>query len=271
MKKIDCDSVKKLEGLAPGVSEVDRKHVCSLVLSGQVFQNFSGEECGHINKRLIRYKGRIPSLSLFFQDMLFFAITAHRVKNLLDVQDKEIASNQQTFSTVQERMESIFDPQGNGDVPIQMSEDEERHVRVDEESQFNLSYRQIWLCALRTSSGRLGEGNRLAVLHERNDPQDQYQLALLASHLGFKSVRIEETIGHRPGDAPNLWYNFEDDRVPRLKRSGIPYTVTFIEDRKTLFIDQVHAAPEECGQLESAFILQDIYLSFFGQLSHSEL
>ena len=271
MKKIDCDSVKKLEGLAPGVSEVDRKHVCSLVLSGQVFQNFSGEERGHINERLIGYKGRIPSLSLFFQDVLFFAIAARRVKNLLDVQDKEIASNQQTFSTVQERMESIFDPQGNGDVPIQTSEDEERHVRVDEESQFNLSYRQIWLCALRTSSGRLGEGNRLAVLHERNDPQDQYQLALLASHLGFKSVRIEETIGHRPGDAPNLWYNFEDDRVPRLKRSGIPYTVTFIEDRKTLFIDQVHAAPEECGQLESAFVLQDIYLSFFGQLSHSEL
>ena len=94
--------MKKLEGLAPGVSEVDRKHVCSLVLSGQVFQNFSGEECGHINERLIRYKGRILSLSLFFQDMLFFAITAHRVKNLLDVQDKETALNQQIFSTVQE-------------------------------------------------------------------------------------------------------------------------------------------------------------------------
>lgn len=271
MKKIDCDSVKKLEGLAPGVSEVDRKHVCSLVLSGQVFQNFSGEERGHINERLEDYKRRIPSLSLFFQDVLFFAIAARRVKNLLDVQDKETASNQQTFSTVQERMESIFNPQGNGDVPIQTSEDEERHVRIDEEGQFNLSYRQIWLCALRTSSGRLGEGNRLAVLCDRTDPQAQYQLALLASHLGFKSVRIEETIGHPPGDAPNLWYNFEDDRVPRLKRSGIPYTVTFIEDRKTLFIDQVHAAPEECEQLESAFVLQDMYLSFFGQLSHSEL
>ena len=271
MKKIDCDSVKKLEGLAPGVSEVDRKHVCSLVLSGKVFQNFTGEERGHINERLEDYKRRIPSLSLFFQDVLFFAIAARRVKNLLDLQDKETASNQQTFSTVQEQMESIFNPQGNGDVPIQTSENEERHVRIDEEGQFNLSYRQIWLCALRTSSGRLGEGNRLAVLCERTDPQAQYQLALLASHLGFKSVRIEETIGHPPGDTPNLWYNFEDDRVPRLKHSGIPYTVTFIEDRKTLFIDQVHAAPEECGQLESAFVLQDMYLSFFGQLSHSEL
>lgn len=271
MKKIDCNSMKKLEGLAPGVSEVDRKHVCSLVLSGKVFQKFSGEEHGHINERLEDYKRRIPSLSLFFQDMLFFAIAARRVKNLLDIQDKETASSQQTFSTVQEQMESIFTPQGNGDIPIQMSEDEERHVRIDKEGQFNLSYHQIWLCALRTSSSRLGEGNRLAVLGKQTDPQAQYQLALLASHLGFKSVHIKESIGHPPGDAPNLWYNFEDDQVPRLKHSRIPYTVTFIEDCKTLFIDQVHTALEECRQLESAFILQDMYLSFFGQLSHSEL
>ena len=101
-------------------------------------------------------------------------------------------------------MESIFNPQGNGDVPIQMSEDEEQHVYIDEESQFNLLYCQIWLCALRTSSGRLGEGNRLAVLHKQNNPQDQYQLALLASHLGFKLVCIEETISHHSGDTLNL-------------------------------------------------------------------
>lgn len=272
MKQIDCNTVKAVEGLAPGVSEKDRKHVSGLVLSGQSFQNFSEGERSHINEYLKGYKGRIPSLSLFFQDVLFLGIAARRVKALFHIQDVKKVSREKANLTVQDHMDSIFHPRDNGEIAIQTSEDEEQHVHIDEEGQFDLAYRQIWLSALRCSSGKMGNGNRLAVLWEWTEPQAQYQLALLASHLGFKSDRIKEIIDHPPSHAPYLQPDFdEDDRAPKLRRCGIPYTKTFREDRETLYIERVHSTPGKCEHLKSAFILQDIYLSFFGKLCSRSL
>ncbi|KAL1969100.1 hypothetical protein VTN77DRAFT_354 [Rasamsonia byssochlamydoides] len=49
-------------------------------------------------------------------------------------------------------------------------------------------------------------------------------------------------------------------------RYGIPHADTLEEDRKSLFLDQMHKLPEECERITTFFVLQSVYLTFFGSL-----
>ncbi|KAK6810740.1 hypothetical protein RU639_013617 [Aspergillus parasiticus] len=275
MKKITCGDIEALEGLAPGVSLTDRARVKRAVLNGEILQNFSTSKRNSIWKKVKYYKHRIPSLTLFFQDALFLGIAATRVKKLLDPLGRKPHRKRQWRKerdlSVRDRLGIIFYGQSNGEVTIQTGDDAERLVVADHQQQFDIAYRQLWLCAWRLSCGTPGEGNRPAELWSWTEPNAEYQLALCASRLGFRSDRIEKTLSDYSHHAPQSWYDFVDDRVPKLKRCGIPYTITFQKDRKMLYLDQLHAAPKECKQLSSAFILRDIYIMFFGELTISAL
>ncbi|KAF7134091.1 hypothetical protein CNMCM5793_005720 [Aspergillus hiratsukae] len=273
MKMIDTKTVNLLEGLAPGVSAADGRRVTGLVLSGDVFEEFSEDERQGICQRLLSYKGRIPSFRLFFQDVLFLELGARRVKKLVDKRtrfshpDINMDGDQGRKQSLREKMEHMFHQPDTGGIMIQTSDGQERQVSGDGEFQFDLAYRQVWLCALRSSSGSPGEGNKPATVRRSwTHPHEQYKLAQLASALGFRSDSISQ-LTSRPFEPEHPpWYEFDDDRNPKLKRCGVPYAITFREDRKTLFLDQIHQETPECEELDSAFILHDIYISFFGDL-----
>jgi hypothetical protein len=277
MKLINAKTVKRLEGLAPGISAADNTTVSDLVLSGAVFEDFSQIERDAINSRLLGYKGRIPSFGLFFQDVLFLELGANRMKKLVDKSkwwgpyDTEMGDDPERKPTLRERMEHMFQHRDTDSIMIQTPDGEEREVSGDEELQFDLAYRQLWLCAFRSCSGIPGEGPRPAtVCRSWTHPHEQYKLAQLASALGFKSNSISRLTSRTFEPEYPPWYEFDDrGKNPKLKRCGIPYTVTFREDRKTLYLNQIHQATPECNELDSAFILRDIYLSFFGDLPSS--
>lgn len=279
MNLIDANSVKLLEGLAPGISEADRTTVIGLVLSGKALEDFSPDERKAICERMRSYKGRIPSLSLFFQDVLILELGAARVKRLVDrskrwgPRDIEMGDYQERKQTLRERMEHMFRCRDTDSIMVQTSDGEERDVTGDGEFQFDLAYRQLWLCALRSCSGSPGEGHRPAtVCRSWTHPHEQYKLAQLARALGFRSNSISR-LASRPFEPEYPpWYEFDDrGRNPALKRCGIPYTITFREDRETLFLDRIHQEASEYEELDSAFVLRDIYLSFFGDLPSSVL
>ncbi|KAH2804272.1 hypothetical protein KXW44_000532 [Aspergillus fumigatus] len=280
MNLIDPNSVELLEGLAPAVSNVDRETVTGLLLSGKALEDFSTNEREAICERMLSYMGRIPSLRLFFQDVLVLQLAAGRVKKLVDrskqwgPHDIEMGGDyQERKQTLRERMEHMFRYRDTDSIMVQTSDGEEHEVSGDGELQFDLAYRQLWLCALRSCSGSPGEGHRPAtVCRSWTHPHEQYKLAQLARALGFRSNSISR-LASRPFEPEYPpWYEFDDGgRNPALKRCGIPYTITFREDRKTLFLDRIHQEASEYGELDSAFVLRDIYLSFFGDLPSSVL
>ncbi|KAF7183610.1 hypothetical protein CNMCM7691_003889 [Aspergillus felis] len=279
MNLIDAKTVKRLEGLAPGVSAADSTTVSGLVLSGAVLADFSRDEREAINNRLLSYKRRIPSFGLFFQDVLFLELGANRMKKLIDKSkwwgpdDTEIGHDRERKLTLRERMEYMFRHRDTGSIMIQTPDGEEREVSGDEELQFDLAYRQLWLCALRSCSGSPGEGHKLATVRRSwTHPHEQYKLAQLAMALGFTSNSISQLTSRPFEPEYPPWYEFDDrHRTIELKRCGIPYTITFREDRKSLFVDRIHQATSYCDELDSAFILRDIYISFFGDLPSSVL
>jgi hypothetical protein len=75
--------VEALEGLAPGVCKANKTKMRKLVLNGGLFQAFLATDHEHVCETLTYYKGRILSLRLFFQDMIFFLISAYLVRKLL--------------------------------------------------------------------------------------------------------------------------------------------------------------------------------------------
>jgi hypothetical protein len=66
MLKINPYTVEKLQGFAPSVSTKDKKVVKGLVVSRQVFSNFTLSEHKAVWKRLKHRKDIIPSLYIFF-------------------------------------------------------------------------------------------------------------------------------------------------------------------------------------------------------------
>lgn len=266
MRDITCEDVKALQGLAPGISLVDRTEIGKLVRGGALFQEFSQAERECIYEKLVSYKGRIPSLRLFFEDANFLAIGASRIKKLLDPGKCLQSDGKRAVPrTIRETMEYMFERE-SGDIDIQTSDTSYRQAPCNVEMQFDLAYRQVWLCSLRYSSGRPSKGKKHTMLNADTPPYAQYQVALLASQLGFKSPRISEALRSCPDPEACPWYDFDNDRVPALKRQGIPYVVTFRDDRELLFLDRIHGPLEESHCLPSGFVLRDIYMAFFGGL-----
>jgi hypothetical protein len=241
MEKITCEDIKALEGLAPGVSSTDKAQVEDARLRGEIFRKFSASERDSLLEKVSGYNRRIPSLTLFFQDALFLGIAATRIKKLLDPvkygRDSKRKRKAERDLSIRDKLEMIFNGQARGEALIQMGDHAERLLPADQQQQFELAYRQVWLCAWRISCGTPGEGNRPAELWARTDPHAEYELALCARHLGFTSDRIEKIIRNYSGGAPNPWFDFVVNRVPKLKRCGIPYVITFKQDRKTLYLD----------------------------------
>jgi hypothetical protein len=64
--KINPYTVEKLQGFAPSVSAKDKKVIKGLVVSRQVFLNFTLSERKAVWKRLKHRKDIIPSLYIFF-------------------------------------------------------------------------------------------------------------------------------------------------------------------------------------------------------------
>jgi hypothetical protein len=110
MRDITCKDMKALQGLAPGISLVNRTEMGKLVQGGALFQEFSQAERECIYKKLVSYKGRIPLLRLFFEDANFLAIRASRIKKLLDPGKCLQSDGKRAVQrTIRETMEYMFE------------------------------------------------------------------------------------------------------------------------------------------------------------------
>ena len=83
MLKIDVNTVETLQLLAPGISLKDRITVKGLVHSGGVFSNFTTSQRSSIWKQMKKKEGIIPSLHTFFKDLWYLESCANCMKRLI--------------------------------------------------------------------------------------------------------------------------------------------------------------------------------------------
>ncbi|KAL2005962.1 hypothetical protein VTN00DRAFT_9616 [Thermoascus crustaceus] len=271
MAKIDRKTVEALQGLAPGVSSEDRESIDGLISSGQIFRGFSEEERNSIWDKIQKFKRLIPSLFTFFQDVHILERCAQHVLKLLD---------QPMQPTIRLTMEFMFESDGhhNGEYPIQVSEENDRQITCDSRLRLELGYRQVWLYAIRhfvrgNKIGRKKRGTRNSSNIQVDERVSFYRMAVLARNLRFRSDSINNVVSRAPPDGvneqtqPRPVNGYLAAIYPEMRnRYGIPDVETFKEDRKFLFLDQMHMVPEECERITTFFVLQSVYLTFFGLL-----
>jgi hypothetical protein len=70
-QRVDRVTVKAVELIAPGVLTLDAEFLRDPVLRGSIFSDFSKQERAIIWENILVFKGIIPSLYTFFQDIHF--------------------------------------------------------------------------------------------------------------------------------------------------------------------------------------------------------
>ncbi|PGG96174.1 hypothetical protein AJ79_09706 [Helicocarpus griseus UAMH5409] len=304
MKKISRDDVERLELMAPGISRVDAKAVCGLVLSGQAFAGFSQSERMAIWSRMEGFGRLVPSLYTFFEDFKYLESCAHCVKRLCRHPERSI------WNTMQHMF--VKPPESEKDCLIQTSESSFRQIRMGSMECLDLAYRQVWLYAMRhypsmppdpkSEDELLAKPNRA-----KADERVVYEMAELAHRLGFQSPEITALINwspdrqiaraallqaRRPGrfrydahmvdtlvdrivdcfsaavpDQTGQTYELLADSIVKPQaRCGMPQMRAHKQDSPLLFLDHLHTNTTPAADtITTFFVRQCVYFAFFGK------
>jgi hypothetical protein len=143
MMKIDANTVERLELMAPKASYRDARKLQRLLRSGKVLSNFNLSERARMWRWLRDYNGIIPSLRTFFRDIKYLKECGNAMKLLVNFS--------KTGPTVRQALRCCYSPKDSLEQGclIQTSEDTFERRFASREVQLELSYRQLWLYAMR--------------------------------------------------------------------------------------------------------------------------
>ncbi|KAL4984462.1 hypothetical protein BDW68DRAFT_180652 [Aspergillus falconensis] len=304
LMRVDQQTVERLQLMAPGVSAADSREVHGLVISGQVFSDFTAAERELIWNKLKEFDRLIPSLYTFFEDFKYFTACAECMQRLL-VTNK----NQPTIYTA---MGYMFQPETQ-ECRIHISESSQRSVYGSYREILDVSYRELWLFAMRHYPQMAKDPQRddllAKVASEKADEAVVFEMAQLATNLGFKSPQINGILGRppdrqiaagallkarKPGryryDPQDMELLIDtiaecfthakrthDDTTPELladndrqsqSRCGLPQLRVHKQDLGLLFFDRLETTDGWAGeQISTLFIRRCVYLAFFGASS----
>ncbi len=182
--QLDANTVATLQGRSPLQSSEDRAHVQNRMLAGDVLKAVTADDQrSRIFHRVCSIEHVIPSIHTFLEDTKYLEPPARILKELLPGKCK--GSMSQHFSALHS---------GQTKVKLQTSEYtfEDRTSPSGRSSW--LSYRQLWLFALRHFPVMDGQSPRrdktkLGALHEGRQPRRWYELCSLASENGYRRIR----------------------------------------------------------------------------------
>ncbi|KAM3563318.1 hypothetical protein ARSEF4850_002385 [Beauveria asiatica] len=199
MRLITREDVEALEGKAPGACAADARSLFSQVMGGEVFGNFARSRREEIWSLVCSSSQRclIPSLTTFFNDRKLLHDAIDSIRKILDFRDKPTlnSSLQEAFKDADQRQDRCI---------IQLSETTFGSVAGDAELRKNLAIRQIWLAAIRNYTELPAEPQKsstMALSRSQSNITTLYELASLASRLGFKSDKIKAVLQVLPDRA----------------------------------------------------------------------
>jgi len=266
MERVDQVTVKALELTAPWASTVDAQILRGKVLGGEVFCTFNQREREEIWIRLQSFKGLVPSLYGFFEDIKLLEAWANCLKRLIRLGPRD---------TVSTALKKIYTGT-NGSALVQGTETTFMPVPA----KLDLGCRQLQAFAMRyhreipkKPSGKNLLARPMAIV----DTTKLREMADLANWLGFQSSDII-ALKQYPNSAESTAV-IEINRPilvtagpgeTREQRCGMPHNQSYEDDRKFLFLTYLHDDRDEQSEgITSFFRLRSVYLNFYGMPSHA--
>lgn len=186
MKKVDRATAESMELAEPWASSLDARDLHGKVLSGSIFSAIGRTEREAIWTRLSTFKGLIPTLRTFFEDVKLLQVWNDCLRWVVCPGPKETisAALANTYQVEHHSQNSVV---------IQMNEVTYRLMSADLCSQSDLAYRQLCIFAMRhykdiprkpSSKDLLARPAAIAQTSRLRE------LADLAQRLGFQSSDI---------------------------------------------------------------------------------
>jgi hypothetical protein len=240
---------------------LDAQFLRGQVLGGTIFSGFSTPERAIIWENILAFKGIIPSLSKFFQDIHFLEACVDGVKWLVTVpRDKTL------FTALGQYYKSRGESQ-----LIQTTETTlETASSTDGMRLGFLVLFAFAMCHHQNLPKAPVKKNLKTIPRVKADQEVLKRFAALAEQLGFNSPEIKAL----KGDLDPLPILYTQKPVPLLvttgpgvsikQRCGLPHTDTFEEDRKYLFLHNLCEERGETGEgITSFFVLKSWFNAFF--------
>lgn len=260
-QRLDMNTVKVVELRAPGISNSDAQILCGQVLGGAIFSSFSDQERVIIWENILTFKGIIPSLYKFFQDIHLLEACVGGLKWLFTVPPDQ---------TVYTALGRCYKSQGE----TQLIQTTETTLETASSTDgMRLAFLQLFAVAMREHQNlpRAPVKKNLKTLPRcKADLVVLQRVAAFAKQLGFNSPEIEML----KGDLGPLPILDTQKPIPLLvttgpgegikQRCGLPHTNTFEEDRKYLFLHNLCEKRDEVGEgITSFFVLKSWFTVFF--------
>lgn len=196
MRQIDRPTIEALQGRAPGACKTDHDDLLAKFRSGQIFGDFPEQQRETFWPKVCSASQRclIPSLFTFFEDRKFLACAAECMRRIVDVGPRD---------TIAGRLEDTFTDanQQSDRCVVQLSETTFGSITGDVASRLDLGMRQLWLAAFRMYRDLPADPQKKDLLAKARTKADEtalFELASLASRLGFESEKIKKILRASP-------------------------------------------------------------------------
>ncbi|KAJ5215343.1 uncharacterized protein N7498_001750 [Penicillium cinerascens] len=303
MLKFDTHSIQALQLLGPGVSNKDRKTAKGLVLGGEAFPRFTSAERASIWKKMKSRKRIIPSLHTFFYDVWYLESCANCLKRVVSLNQNQSTVKRAMRNAFSR---PLCDKKGCLIQTSETKFRRDKSCETDRAEiayrQIWLYAMRHYLELTKEPKNKDG----VVKSCEKADQKVLYDMAILAHKVGFRSEQIANLLKQSPDrqiareallkarkpeqfqyngfdsivDRVAEYFNqaspldcepeeeFIDDRELQIKsRCGKPATKVQRQDRRFLFVDQLHSAwPSTINKVSSLFVRQCVYYKFFGEL-----
>jgi hypothetical protein len=243
------------------VSTLDAQFLHGQVLGGAIFSGFSALERAIIWENILAFKGIIPSLSKFFQDIHFLQACADGLKRLVTVPPEK---------TLFTALGQDYKSQGESQL-IQTTETTFEIASSNDGMRLGFLVLVAFVMRHHQSLPKAPVKKNLKTIPRvKADLEVLQRLAALAFQLGFRSPEIKAL----KGDLDPLPILVTQKPIPLLvttgpgesikQRRGLPHTDTFEEDRKYLFLHNLCEMRDETGEgITSFFVLKSWFTVFF--------
>ena len=250
-ERIDKTTVKAVELMAPGVSTLDAQPLQGKVLGGAIFSGFSRQERETIWKNIFEFKGLIPSLSKFFQDVHLLQACVNSIRWLVTV-----PPDQTLFTALGEwytQRETV----------VQTSATTIRSETGSRSYCMRLAYLGLFAIAMRDYRDlpkAPGENILKEMPRAKADREVLQRFASFAYQSGYKSPEIDMLRGNSghlsltdaPEFIPITVTTGPGENIKR--RCGLPRIDTFREDKNYLYLDNLFREQDGTGEGITSFL-----------------
>ncbi|KAF8852804.1 hypothetical protein BDZ45DRAFT_763049 [Acephala macrosclerotiorum] len=264
LQRVDVATVKAVELRAPGISALDAQFLKGIIVSGAVFADFDTQERGIIWENSLRFKGIIPSLYTFFQDIHLLQACVDGIRWLVTIPEDEtlFTALQATYCQRETQL-------------VQESETTVHPEAGTSRYCMRLGYLNLIAAAMRRYKDlprKPVKTDSKEMPRAKADRAVLEQLAFQAKQSGFRSPEIDELEGNlEPPSISDIRESVPiavttGPDVDVKRRCGLPHVNSFKVDKNYLFLNHLcRGAEHETREgITSFFVLKSWFFAFFG-------